>query len=94
MTLKHSVETENTRFQYERKTYFVNIKAFVCDAPARQFLKGIKAHNSYFGCERCGVEGTWNGRVVLCFIQSTEMKEVTQKLVNYNILYIKFEKVY
>ena len=62
-------------FQYEGKTYFVNVKAFVCDAPARQFLKGIKAHNSYFGCERCDVKVL--GMEELCFIQSTAMKEVT-----------------
>ena len=28
----------------------VRIQAFVCDAPARQFLKGIKGHN---GIKRC-----------------------------------------
>ena len=32
-------------------------KGFLCDAPARQFLKSIKSHNGYNGCERCEVEG-------------------------------------
>ena len=39
--------------------YKIKIKAFVCDAPARQFLKSIKPHNAYHGCERCDVEGEY-----------------------------------
>lgn len=37
----------------------VRIRCFICDAPARAFLKGIKGHNSYYGCEKCVVEGTY-----------------------------------
>ncbi|KAL0150376.1 hypothetical protein M9458_054193, partial [Cirrhinus mrigala] len=47
------------------KTLQVTVKAFICDAPARSFLKCIKNHNSYFACERCTVRGTYVGRVVL-----------------------------
>ena len=32
------------------------IHSFVCDAPARSFLKCVKSHNAYFGCERCCVQ--------------------------------------
>ena len=39
--------------------YKVKIKAFVCDAPARQFLKCIKPHNGYHGCERCDINGKY-----------------------------------
>lgn len=31
----------------------VTLHAFVCDAPARAFLKCIKSHNALRGCERC-----------------------------------------
>lgn len=44
--------------------YNIVIKAFVCDAPARSYLKCTKGHNSYFSCERCLIKGKWNGRVV------------------------------
>ena len=44
-------------FEYKGHVLTVDIKAFVCDAPARQFLKGIKAHNGFYGCERCIVKG-------------------------------------
>ena len=42
----------------------VEVFAFICDAPARAFVKCIKGHNAYYSCERCVVKGTWNGRVV------------------------------
>lgn len=46
------------------KWYRVSIFAFVCDAPARAFLKCIKGHTAYYSCERCIIKGTCNGRVV------------------------------
>jgi hypothetical protein len=36
----------------------VIIKALVCDAPAKSFLKNIKGHNSLNGCERCLAVGS------------------------------------
>lgn len=59
-----------TGFVHENKTYNVKIKVLICDAPARQFLKCIKSHNGYFACERCTVEGTWEGRVVFHSLDS------------------------
>jgi len=35
--------------------YSVNIRAFVCYAPARAFLKNIKSHTGYYSCERCEI---------------------------------------
>ena len=51
-------------FFYNDKSYKISIRTFVCDAPARQFLKNIRSHNSHHGCERCTVKGVWEGRVV------------------------------
>ena len=55
---------EENGISFDNKTYTIKIKSFVCDAPARSFLKCIKGHNSYDGCERCITHGSWNGRVV------------------------------
>lgn len=38
----------------------VNLLAFVCDAPARSFLKCIISHGGYYACERCTVRGIQN----------------------------------
>ncbi|XP_070182273.1 uncharacterized protein [Littorina saxatilis] len=42
----------------------VNIACFICDAPARAFIKQVKGHSGYYGCEKCKQKGSWEGRVV------------------------------
>lgn len=37
----------------DAKRYSVTISGFICDAPARAFVKVIKGHNGFYGCERC-----------------------------------------
>ena len=40
-------------FVFENKVFRVNIPdAFICDAPARSFLKCVKGHRGCYGCER------------------------------------------
>ncbi|KAK9687290.1 hypothetical protein QE152_g36557 [Popillia japonica] len=52
-------------FDYKRKQYKVQIHSFVCDAPARAYLKCIKSHSGYSSCERCTVHGEYlKGRVI------------------------------
>ena len=41
-----------------------SVVAFICDAPAKCFLKCIIGHTGYYSCERCIVKGSWEGRVV------------------------------
>ncbi|XP_065679433.1 uncharacterized protein LOC136071678 isoform X2 [Hydra vulgaris] len=50
-------------------TYTLSIKLFICDAPARAFLKCIKSHTGYFSCERCTIKGSYNGRVVFHLVE-------------------------
>ena len=46
-----------------KKIITVSIKSFVCDAPARAFLKCVVNHTGYSSCEKCEIKGEWNGRV-------------------------------
>lgn len=39
------------------RNYRFSLKCFICDAPARSFLKCIIGHCGYNSCERCVVEG-------------------------------------
>jgi hypothetical protein len=50
--------------RFEEKNLKVSVSSFVCDAPARSFLKCTKGHNAYYACERCVIKGKWEGRVV------------------------------
>ncbi|XP_065644387.1 uncharacterized protein LOC136075366 [Hydra vulgaris] len=43
--------------EYREKRYDIFINAIICDAPARAFIKCIKGHCGYNGCERCIQEG-------------------------------------
>lgn len=42
---------------FEGQTIRVELSTFVCDAPARAYIKQIRPHNAHNGCERCIQEG-------------------------------------
>ena len=46
-------------FEYEQCKCFLAISAFICDAPARSFVKNTKAHNAYHGCDKCTDPGKY-----------------------------------
>lgn len=50
------------------------IHSFVCDAPARAFLKCVKGHNSYSGCERCSVHGIYENHRMVFLELEAEMR--------------------
>ncbi|KAB0790109.1 hypothetical protein PPYR_15576, partial [Photinus pyralis] len=53
-------------------TYKIKIHSFICDAPARAFIKCIKSHGGYSCCERCMESGDYvNGKVVYKGINAT-----------------------
>ncbi|XP_072400949.1 uncharacterized protein [Diabrotica undecimpunctata] len=66
--LKHLID--NT-FCFKGKLYEIKVFAFICDAPARSFLKCIKSHNGYSSCEKCIEVGDYiDGRIVLKSVTS------------------------
>lgn len=53
--------------------YNFNIKTFICDTPARAFLKCCKRHVGFFACERCKIKGkTVQGKRIYKGINYTE----------------------
>lgn len=51
-------------FIYNGRCYIIKIHSFICDSPARAQIKCVKAHNGYFGCERCEQEGEYFAAVM------------------------------
>ena len=43
---------------YNDRCYSFKIRSFICDSPARSFLKCIIGHAGYNSCERCCIHGT------------------------------------
>lgn len=39
------------------KDFEVHVQSFICDSPARSYLKNVKGHGGYNACERCNVNG-------------------------------------
>lgn len=53
----------------------VKIKSFICDAPAKSFVKYTKGHTGYFSCTKCHVEGDFNdGRVYFPEIKNLHLR--------------------
>lgn len=51
--------------------------AFICDAPARAFLKCIKGHSGYFGCERCIQRGEYHQhRIIFTELNSPQRTDI------------------
>lgn len=46
-------------FVNDGNLYKVKLDCFVCDAPARSFIKNVKSHTGYFGCDKCTQEGEY-----------------------------------
>lgn len=46
-------------FEINNVTLTIYIKGIIADAPARAFIKQMKGHSGYFGCEKCFEEGSY-----------------------------------
>lgn len=55
----------------------VTIKNFICDTPARSFVKCVKSHNGYSGCDKCITEGTYmEGRMTFPDLKASLRNDV------------------
>ena len=52
-------------FTVDNCHYSFNLRCFICDAPARAFVKCIASHNAKHGCERCTTIGQYIARRVV-----------------------------
>lgn len=80
--LKEYLTLQQEGIIFNGQKFTLKIQGVICDAPARQYLKCIKAHNGYNSCERCEVKGEYfEGRMVF---QSTE--NVLRTTENFNTM--------
>lgn len=49
----------NNGLQFNNNNISIHLKGLIADAPARAYIKQVKGHSGYFGCEKCMVEGEY-----------------------------------
>ena len=54
---------EKDGIKFMGKIYSIKIRCFICDAPAKAFVKCIKSHTGYYGCDKCSQVGVRVNRV-------------------------------
>lgn len=47
-------------YEFKSMKYLTSIQCFICDASSCQYLKCIKSHSGYNGCERCQQQGMYH----------------------------------
>ena len=62
--------------EYDGRKFAVKLDAFICDAPARSFVKCVKGHSGYNGCERCTQHGVWNGKMTFPEVNAPERTDI------------------
>lgn len=64
--VNEAVSVVEEGFIFDGKKYYIKIKAFICDVPAKCFIKYVKSHTGYYSCGKCSTMGTYINRRV-CF---------------------------
>lgn len=55
---------ENKLYIQEMNKYFhVVIACVICDTPARAYVKQVRGHSGYYGCDKCTQKGLWKGKM-------------------------------
>ncbi|KAL4108072.1 hypothetical protein QTP88_018329 [Uroleucon formosanum] len=79
----HSIETSlipfidelqlilNDGIQIEKIHFYFALVQLICDAPAKAFILNVKGHNTYFGCNMCTEEGSYEGRMTYLGVNSS-----------------------
>lgn len=55
---------------YNGQQLMAKVCSFICDAPARAFIKNTKGHNGYSGCDKCIQVGEWQGKMTFPHINA------------------------
>ncbi|CAH1102780.1 unnamed protein product [Psylliodes chrysocephalus] len=67
----------------KNKLYSIKVHSFVCDAPARAFIKRTKSHSGYSSCDKCTQVGTYyKNRVIFSGINAQKRTDESFALQN------------
>lgn len=73
-------ELLNNGFLFNNCKIEINIHSFICDSPARAYIKCVKSHNGYASCDKCEEYGSWYGRVIMEKVSKVKRTDLSFKL--------------
>ena len=56
-------ELSENGLRIENKHYHFKLSSVICDTPARSYVKQVKGHTGYSGCDKCIQSGEWNNKM-------------------------------
>ena len=75
----------------------VELSSVICDAPARMFVRQVKGHSGYYGCDKCSQRGCYcAGRMTFPELDAHLRSDITfrqRKQPQHHIGYSAFEKL-
>lgn len=81
------LEVIDENFTYNNKTYKVNCRAIICDAPARALIMGIKGHTGYSCCHKCTQKGEYKNNRVVFKLENNTLRTDENFRTRYNKSY-------
>ena len=63
-------------FEHKGMRYTVKVSSVICDTPARAFVKKVKSHTGYYGCDKCNQSGEWLGKLIFPETNATQRTDV------------------
>ena len=65
--LRNFIDDFRTTFdngiEYSGKHFTIHLDSVICDTPARAFVKCVKSHSGYHGCDKCEQRGLWQNKM-------------------------------
>lgn len=75
--LKELLELLRGGININKSLIKVQVHSFVCDAPARAYLKSVKQHSGYASCDRCEDYGVYHGRIIFQNFSATRRDDIS-----------------
>ena len=70
-------------FEVDGKSFLLRVLCLICDAPARAYIKGVKSHSGFYGCDFCrqrGIKDSTSGRML--FPELNAPKRTDETFIN------------
>ena len=61
--MEEMADLQTNGLNFNGQMFNITISNFVCDASARAYIKSVKSHSGYSGCDKCTQAGEYRGKM-------------------------------